>query len=171
MFKRACGGVAAGPIREAQAWVGPPHPQLGNALNLRVRDAAKETLDEVFKLGAPPQPPAAAAPAAGGAPDLRGRIQGYGSTTGARIQSSYAGASGGGGGGGQGKYGGFGSEDVRRAEEAGGSWMSAAQRGDRVRNAVLFLQRRALIVCLRAWRTAVWSTRELFAALSRETRR
>lgn len=136
LFKKACGGVSAAVIREALSWTGPPHPQLGNSLNMRVRDAAKETLEEVFRI-APPSvhghPPSA--PAAAGPTTLRGRIQGYGSTTGMRIVNSYAGSSGlmdsggggGGGGGKTGKYGGFGSDDVRVAEAAGGSWMTAAQ--------------------------------------------
>ena len=131
----------AAPIRDAQGWTGTPHPQLGNSLNMRVRDAAKEALDEVFKQGPSAQSgaassaaaaAAAAAAASGGNGNLRGRIQGYGSTTGRRIVNSYAeehglANSGSGGAGGRGKFGGFGSEDVRAAEAAGGNWRSAAQ--------------------------------------------
>ena len=135
LFRKSCGGVAAAPIRDAQTWTGPPHPQLGNSLNMRVRDAAKETLEEVFKVSQPVAAAQAPALPASGQGNLRGRIQGYGSTTGMRIVDSYAsqmglsdGAAGGGGGAAaQGKYGGFGSADVRAAEAAGGSWRSAAQ--------------------------------------------
>jgi hypothetical protein len=76
-------------------------------------------------------------------PDLRSRIQGYGSTTSARIQNSYAASAGltsASAGltsskgesfstGNIGKYGGFGSDDVHRAERAGNSWLAAAQVG------------------------------------------
>jgi hypothetical protein len=135
LFKKACGGVNAAVIREAQSWTGPPHPQLGNSLNMRVRDAAKETLEEVFRLvppSVPGQPPTAPAFATAAPTTLPGRIQGYGSTTGMRIVNSYAGSSGltdsGSGCKGKiGKYGGFGSEDVRAAEAAGGSWKNATQ--------------------------------------------
>ena len=128
LFKKCCGGVAAAPIRDAQSWSGQPHPTLGNSLNTRVREAAKETLEEVFKLGPPPAAPQA--PAATGTPNLQGRIQGYGSTTDRRIVDSYASKNGlvqrSSGTASAGKYGGFGSDDVRAAEAAGGSWRSAA---------------------------------------------
>jgi hypothetical protein len=143
VFKKGCGGPAAAPIRDAQAWTGAAHPQLGNSLNMRVRDAAKEALEEVFKLGPPPSAAQAPVTGAGAAPSLRGRIQGYGSTTNSKIVDTYSGNSGSyasvnglvrnngagsqsGTGGARGRYGGFGSEDVRAAEASGTSWRSAA---------------------------------------------
>eukprot|EP00892_Ulva_mutabilis_P011398 jgi/Ulvmu1/8630/UM046_0033.1 len=125
-FKKSCGGPNASVIRESISWSGPPHPQLGNALNLRVREAAKETLDEVFRVSAAPA--GGAATAAGGS-GLQGRIQGYGSTTGGKIQGS--GSMGGGGGGAGGgmvgtggkKYGGISSDDYFSGN-SGGRWQS-----------------------------------------------
>jgi hypothetical protein len=132
VFKKACGGVAAAPIRDAERWTGPNHPLLGNSLNMRVRDAAKETLDEIFKVDSQASSPQLPKPAT--VPDLKSRIQGYGSTTSSRIQSTYAASTGlasskdeSSNMGGNGKYGGFGSDDVYRAELAGSSWLAAAQ--------------------------------------------
>lgn len=124
--------------REAISWSGPPHPQLGNALNLRVREAAKETLDEVFRVSAASS---AGAPTGTGN-SLQGRIQGYGSTTGGKIQGGAApgvsGTSSGGfttggaatGTGGK-KYGGISSDDYFAGNSRGRwqTWSDASQSG------------------------------------------
>lgn len=118
--------------REAISWSGPPHPQLGNALNLRVREAAKETLDEVFRISAA----SSAGAMSGAGSNLQGRIQGYGSTTGGKIQS--AGPPGGGGSGTGGfsntgtggkKYGGISSDDYFAGSTRGqwSTWSDASQ--------------------------------------------
>lgn len=120
--------------RESTTWTGTPHPRLGNSLNMRVREAAKETLDEVFKATAPPTTfmgngsggvgGSSSSGGGGGSSHLRSRIQGYGSTTGGKIQGSvgtsltgFSSSSSGS------KYVGFGSDDVNNGT---GHWQKFA---------------------------------------------
>ena len=101
-----------------------------------MREAAKETLDEVFRVS----PAASAGAMSGAGSNLQGRIQGYGSTTGGKIQSAGTPAGGGSGTGGFSstgastgtggkKYGGISSDDyfAGNTRSQWNTWSDASQ--------------------------------------------
>jgi hypothetical protein len=108
---------------------------------MRVRDAAKETLEEVFKATPPPTSFAGNGSSAAGGPNgavpLKSRIQGYGSTTAGKIQGGGVGSAlTGFSSGGNSKYVGFGSDDVKNGT---GHWQKFAATQSPVRARLILI--------------------------------